>query len=519
MQQWDPITRRSFCGGLVGAATASAMPAWAQNSDAISAGSPVLTPPRIVGPIPVTSDSRPTTTTATAGSFTAGLLKQFDYVEEEYFLFGYANIYGPGTKAKPGNTLAQVEDLRPLGGLVRPRMPYATRLLMVRPRDNRNFSGRVLAYTFHNLTANMMVEPYFLRNGDVVLGVEGNTGARYGAVEQPRGGMATLHASNLDRYRDLFLSPADPLAWPDLLPGKVGEASVKFTLDDRGVVGGIFLQEMTRAYAQAPDIMTQVAHALKLNNPALPFEGKVTRLVNYAASGGSTFLARYIDYHHKAAMLPDGRPAFDGYMVAVGILPHTRPDNAVLTYVLSEGDTIVNLKLRGRDPADTDTPRFRAYQIPGTGHLLSAPLPGMPVDPADRQTPEGIHYYDKQNKPILWGMWQNMFDWIEHGRPMPQTAPLRIDETAPDQIARDQHGNALGGLRTPWVDVPDGTYLGRVSQTNPLRAGYRPFSEEKMKELYRSRDRYIEAVNKRVDRMVRDRWIMKQDADLMKLKA
>ena len=188
-----------------------------------------------------------------------------------------------------------------------------------------------------------------------------------------------MHQYNLGRYRDLFLTNASPLAWPDLLPGNVGEASKGTAIvNERGVRGGIFLQEMSRAYAQAPDIMTQVAQALKINHPSLPFQGKVRLLINYAASGGSTFLTRYIDYHHKAAMLPDGRPAFDGYVVAVGILPHTRPEGAVLAYVLSEGDVGVNLRLRDRDPDNSDDPKFRVYHIPGTGHIMSAPLPGAP---------------------------------------------------------------------------------------------------------------------------------------------
>jgi len=339
-------------------------------------------------------------------------------------------------------------------------------------------------------------------------------------MERPRGGIAALHEFNLDRYRDLALSWADPLAWPDLQPGRVGEASKGApVVNERGVRGGIFLQEMSRAYAQAPDIMTQVAQALKLNHPSLPFQGKVRLLVNYAASGGSTFLTRYIDYHHKAAILPNGRPAFDGYMVAVGMLPHTRPEGAVLTYVLSEGDVGVNLKLRDRDPDDSDDPRFRVYHLPGTGHIMSTPLPGVPLSPDDQRMPEGVHYYDKQNKPILWGIWQNMYDWIEHGKPMPRTPPIKIDNNAPDRIARDKFGNAIGGLRTPWVDVPDGTYLGQSSPQNPLRAGYRPFSEEQMHQLYGSRKRYVDLINKRVDRMVKDGWIAARDADLMKLRA
>jgi len=47
----------------------------------------------------------------------------------------------------------------------------------------------------------------------------------------------------------------------------------------------------------------------------------------------------------------------------------------------------------------------------------------------------------------------------------------------------------------------------------------RPFSEEKMKSLYGSRKHYLQLVNKKVDQLVHDRWVMSEDADLMKLKS
>jgi hypothetical protein len=96
---------------------------------------------------------------------------------------------------------------------------------------------------------------------------------------------------------------------------------------------------------------------------------------------------------------------------------------------------------------------------------------------------------------------------------------IKRDPNAADGIARDTNGNALGGLRTPWVEVPDATYLAKISQKDPLRAGMRPFSEEKMKSLYGSRKHYLQLVNKKVDQLVRDRWVMPEDADLMKLKS
>jgi Alpha/beta hydrolase domain len=479
----------------------------------------MLTLPRIVGPVPVTATSRPFASVLRTGEYNVRIMKEYDYVEEEYFLFGHANLYGPGAEAAPGSKGSDIERMRPLAGVVKANVPYATRLLTVRPRDNAKFSGRVLAYTFHNLITNMQVEENFLRNGDAVMGVEGNSGSRYGADERARGAMTQLHEYNLERYHDLFLSYADPLVWPDLRPGKLGSAIVGYSVGDDTEAASVFMQEMVRAYAQAPDIMTQLAHALKLGNPALPFGDKVSVVVNYAASGGTTFLARYIDYHHQAAMLPDGRPAFDGYYIAVGILPQSRPDKSKLVYVMSESDTMTNLRLRGEDPPDTDDPAFRVYQVPGCGHFLSAPLPGAAAIPVDRAMPEGVRPFDKINKPILWGIWNSLFEWIERGKPMPSAPRLKIDEAAPDHLARDAHGNALGGLRTPWLDVPDGVYIASVSRQNPLGAGYRPFGEAKMIELYGSRKAYVDRVNARIDEMVRDGWVLPQDADLMKLKA
>lgn len=511
------LSRRTVGLGILGVAGLTAT-AQAQ-TNVVPAGNPVLKAPRIVGPVPVTATSKPYASVLTSGEYTARIMKEYDYVEEEYFLFGNANLYGPGVKVAPGSKAGQIELMRPLAGVAKANVPYATRVLMVRPRNNAKFSGRVLAYTFHNLSTNMQVEENFLRSGDAVMGVEGNTGSRYGADERPRGAMTQLHEFNLERYHDLFLSHADPLVWPDLRPGKLGSAIVGYTVGDDTPEGSVFQQEMVRAYAQAPDIMTQLAHALKLGNPALPFGKKVKWVVNYAASGGSTFLARYIDYHHKAAMLPDGRPAFDGYYIGVGILPQSRPEKSRLVYVMSEFDTITNLRQRGEDPPDSDNPLFRVYQVPGAGHFLSGPLPGQPILPDDRKMPDGVHYFDKINKPILWSIWHNLFESIEHGKPMPHVPHLKLDPSAPDRIARDAHGNALGGVRTPWVEVPDGTYIASVSKENILRAGYKPFSEEKMTQLYGSRQQYVERVNRQVDALVAQDLVLARDADTMKLKA
>jgi Alpha/beta hydrolase domain len=534
------VGRRTFCVWVAAAAAFRGVSrASAAEPEAMR---PVLTPPKIVGPIPVTENSAPYATSLVPGTYTAKLMKDYDYVEEEYFLFGYANIYGPASgNAQNGQAPVSLDIMKmnPLGVVVQPAMPYGTRVLMVRPRDNGKFSGRVHAYTFHNLGAQVAVERNLLRKGDAVLGLEGCSGTRFGPLETPSGGIAQLQKANLQRYRDLRFSDASPLAWPDLKPGKLAEAFAHLDFGSVNPSSNVFVQELYRSYAQAPDVISQLAQALKGGNPAFPFEGKVKRLFSYGASGGSTILQRYIDVHHDSGMMPDGRPPFDGYLVMVGMLPETRPKGAVLAFLESENEAITGIRTGRKEPPDTDDPPFRFYQVPGTGHIMSAPLPEVAAAQAGTdvrqvakvvpagivgisdtgEPPPGVLRYDKVNQPIIWGIWNDMYQWIEQGVPMPKAPRIKRDPNAPDGIARDANGNALGGLRTPWVEVPDGTYLAKISQKDPLRAGMRPFSEEKMKSLYGSHQHYVQLVNKKVQHLVQDRWVMPEDADLMKLKS
>jgi Alpha/beta hydrolase domain len=533
------VSRRTVCASIAAAAV------FRNTGDARAAEpamKPTLTLPKIVGPIPVSDGNTPFATTMTPGSYTAALMKEFDYIEEEYFLFGYANIYGPGVHpgegASSGGASLQVQALKPLAGVVQPGMPYATRVLLARPRDNAKFSGRVHAYTFHNIATQLPIERNLLRQGDVVLGLEGCSGTRFGPLEIPSGGIAQLHKFNLNRYRDLHFSDADPLAWPDLKPGKLAQAFGVLKFGSVDASHEVFLQELFRSYAQAPDIMSQLAHAMKSNNPAFPFEGKVKRLFSFGASGGSTILQTYINYHHDAGMMSDARPPFDGYLVMVGLHPDVRPKGAVLAILDSEAEVVEAIRAQRKEPPDTDNPRFRYYQIPGTGHMVSAPLPesiaarrseaarsaasvvpeGIAGLSDTGEVPAGLTHYNKINQPIVWSLWSNMYAWIEKDIPMPKAPRMQLDPKAPDGVARDANGNALGGLRTPWVDIPDATYIARISQKDPLRAGMRLFSEEKMKSLYGSREHYVQLVNEKIDQLVKDRWIMAEDAVLMRLK-
>jgi hypothetical protein len=50
------------------------------------------------------------------------------------------------------------------------------------------------------------------------------------------------------------------------------------------------------------------------------------------------------------------------------------------------------------------------------------------------------------------GLW-NLDRWVKTGKAPPSAAAMQMTGTPP-QFVLDANGNVLGGVRTPWVDVP-----------------------------------------------------------------
>lgn len=520
------IDRRSALLG--GGAVAVASLAGLGTSAAAATRPPKLT---FTGPVPVTASSKPWGS-AMDGGPREKLIRMYDYVEEEYFISGTAGVYGPGRQ--DGNAARAPElgrhgieltsRLRPLAALVRPDVPFRTRVLVLKPRDPTKFSGNVHLVPLHNLDGTTYVERNLLRGGDVWMGLEVNGGTRFGVEERPSGGVVNLRETNPERYSTLSLPAGLPADWPDLQPGRLAEAFKKLNFMSPDGETFIFTQEISRSYAQAPDIITNTAGVLRSNPPVGPLTGyRVRRMYTAGRSGQTTILAPYIDFHHDRAVTSLGHVPFDGYMIRVGAMPASRPRGSVLVLVQTEGEAV---NLKPPLPSDSDNPKVRYYEIPGAGHGISSrPNISHRIGSVVPQGVQGIsdieghtdyQPFDKINLPIVWGMWRNIYEWVDKGVPMPRAAPITRDASAPDGIARDRFGNALGGLRTPWVDVPDAVYVGQISKKNSLEGGMKPFARERMTELYGSDAAYRARIDARLEQMARDRWIAGEDMGLMR---
>ena len=109
--------------------------------------------------------------------------------------------------------------------------------------------------------------------------------------------------------------------------------------------------------------------------------------------------------------------------------------------------------------------------------------------------------------------------WVRRGKP-PASAPL-LDVVANPAITiqRDTLGNALGGIRTPWVDVPVAAHSGGGQVGNilcQLFGSSVPLDPTVLNELYPTHRSYMQAFRKSTREAVRQRHVRGRDARLMR---
>ncbi len=86
----------------------------------------------------------------------------------------------------------------------------------------------------------------------------------------------------------------------------------------------------------------------------------------------------------------------------------------------------------------------------------------------------------------------------------------------------DENGNARGGVRSPWVDVPAGTFhpVRKGPNTTPFTCadlGYwEPFTPQKIEATHGSLENYRKRFLDATDKLARDRWVTPEDAERIK---
>jgi Alpha/beta hydrolase domain len=379
-------------------------------------------------------------------------LAALGYAEQEYRLDATADSY-------------ELTGARTADGVwtVRPSKPaaFTTRLLVRQPADPERFSGTVVV-EWLNVSGGidaapdwMLTHTHLLRRGHAWAGVSAQKAGIDG------GGLVDgLHLKKLHPERYSFL----------LHPGD----------------------------AWSFDIFSQAGHALRSHPGILPapVSARPIRLLASGHSQSAAFLVTYVNAIDALAAVYDGflvhgRPGA-GAALDTGFHPaagadgggeQIRSDLRVPVVVL-QVETDVTL-LGGARARQSDGELLRQWELAGAAHadtyMLSAswqddgklaaerlaelikPTTDLILGHTDKLANSGPQHHYVECAAV-----EHLDAWVA-GRGMPPAAP-RLEVTGDGlDLARDELGIAIRGIRTPWTDVPSAVLSG-TGQTGELFA-------------------------------------------------
>lgn len=462
--------------------------------------------PRVEGPIEVTPDSYPFC--AMNHSRVPLDVADYGYLEEEYFLSGKANVY----------------DVDANDNLVikKAALPYKNRILVRRPVKPEKFSGRVYVDIL-NATQCYDIEDLWHRT---YLWCMEHGHAYVGVTSKPVC-VQSLKNFNYYRYRDLDWSGAQKVPNPTL------SRSATIPGTEEGLIW---------------DILSQTAMVLRYggsHNCLGGYQPKYIYLTGQSQSGA--YLNTYISYFNPYLDGPDGTHLFDGYMNIVGALVqrslcqtddvgplrlcqrHMHACSTPYICLSSEADFIVfkhflpNVNLLDIQIENSDTPqnKCRYYEIAGAPHtdILCPVLTDIAdIEKTGRSLPNLSQKLisDINDFPLemyVCGLLEKLHQWAVYGIAPKVVSPLERENGT---LRRDSFGNALGGLRTPFLDVPIATYIAsNPDDPEGICGKMIYFTLAQVEKLYGTPDHYIELFEHAVRTQVDDGWISETDGRRM----
>jgi hypothetical protein len=410
------------------------------------------------------------------GAFDLGAL---GYVVEEYIVSGTASSYKlTGEPTADGAWTATAAGTA----------PYATRIVMVRPKDPKKFSGTV-AVEWLNVTGGLDAGPDWtyshremLRSGMAYVGVSAQKVGVEGGQSLGGAGLP-LKKQNPARYGTLA-HPGDAFSF---------------------------------------DMFSQAGQAVKTGKVLGPLVAK--HVLATGESQSAVFMTTYIDAIDPLVKVYDGfyvhsrfggAPAPETAAMRGG--PNARPGPAgvklrpnlrvpVMT-LISETD-LIGSGLSGFWAAEQpDNAKLRIWEMPGTAHVDnymffiggfdngSAPVAKM----AELWKPTDALFGAKMAKPInsapqhhyvAMAALAGLDRWVATGKAPPKAPRLQTEPAAKageaPKLVLDANGNARGGIRTPWVDAPTARLSGFGNTGGPfgfLVGTTQPFDAAALSKLY-----------------------------------
>lgn len=157
--------------------------------------------------------------------------------------------------------------------------------------------------------------------------------------------------------------------------------------------------------------------------------------------------------------------------------------------------------------ADGPDDKCRYYEIPATPHtdIICPILPatseiektGAKMPNLDPRLLENIN--DIPTEYYICGLLEKLHRWAVYDETPEIMEPL---VRSGNDLVRDQYGNALGGLRTPYVDVPIASYVASNPEDPEGICGKMTyFTRNEVEEKYGSVEEYQKQIEEKVEQI------------------
>jgi hypothetical protein len=394
-------------------------------------------------------------------------LAELGYVEEEYFISGTARTYPETTPAD-----------------------YTTRIIVRRPADAAAFNGTVLL-DWVNVTAQFENAVDSIESHDFF----------------HRAGFAYVHVSA--QAAGLCCVPLlTPQAWDPLRYAGISHPGDDYSFD----------------------MFSQIARAMKAPLGADPMGGlPVTTVLAMGQSQSGTRLHDYI------AQVQDEARVIDGFLVHAD-------GGANKQYPADPSVPVIQLMSeREATPEEPNVARnYRLWEVAGAAHQdfwigyhqvfgasLRAELGVRRPASADTELHQIAGNYGEQIHPLSFvcvvagtqfplryvvsSAIHHLDRWAKTGVAPPVAARYEFDGSG--QLARDQHGNARGGIRLPPIEVPVARYDSALCDLGGITI---PFTELQLQMLYPTHADYACLMREATLRSIGEGFLLREDAeDLM----
>ena len=467
--------------------------------------------PEVVGPLPNSGETYPFN--AAGRQQKPVNLADFGYVEEEYIVSGYANVY-------EYHDVGLYPKIRCSGGR------YCTRILIRRPAAPQKQSDFAILEVFNYAGAERAFAgwgycgEYMLSRGDVWVGI-------------------TMKQSAIDNLKKFDTKRYAALGFPNPVPKEKRKRG--------GAMPGVADTDEAGEYENglAYDALSQVAALLKSKTNQNPLFGggicgkAAGYVIGMGASGCD--LSLYAAALQPFAVTDGNNPCFDGFHIHMTGYPgfisngETRFEadddrckimtNVPLVWTQTMGD----MRGGGVHPSysymyrwpDSDLPgrQHRQYEIAGAALGMDWDMGCCPcaedlekIGGEKKEYPLERPYGEIPFHYVIRAVLDHLKKWIKYGVPAPRSAYIEMMGEYPDaDFVLDEHGNPRGGVRSPYVDVPVCTYTWRDEPGN-VRNIISPFPADKLKKMYPSHEDYVRKVVEAVMKMIQSGFLMPEDA-------